>query len=138
MDLLKKGDPRLRMVAQPVEIESDVTELVKYMKQALLDHSGIGIAANQVGDLIRIIIVVIDGVPSCIINPVFAKKSSATFNSYEACLSVPGVNVKVKRSSNVVVTGFDENWKPVKYSLTGLEASCVQHEIDHLNGKLIG
>lgn len=120
----------LHQLALEVPEEMDVSDRFITMREIMIKHKGIGLAANQVGILERLIIV---GVLE-IINPRITKTSSQTFTSVEGCLSVPGKRYKIKRHKIVTVEGFDRNWNPLKHKLRGLDAACVQHEIDHLDG----
>lgn len=98
---------------------------------------GVGLSANQVGELKRIIVIHADGFKQVIINPVIIKTYGGKSTQKEGCLSSPGLQVVKVRFKQIIVEGFDENWKPIKRKLKGLAARCVQHEIDHLNGVTI-
>lgn len=133
---LTKGSA-LTTVAEPVEPGTDVTELLVAMWALMFSHHGVGLAANQVGVLKRIIVVYANGLRLRLINPVITKCYGGKITGLEGCLSYPGVEVKMTRYKNIVVEGFDGDWKPVTLKLRGFIAYCVQHEIDHLNGKTI-
>lgn len=132
--IVKKGFPTLKQAAAEVPLNSDVSELVSTMKFELSKTTGIGLAANQIGELQRVILMNCNGFMGIVINPVITKRSGKIKNSTEGCLSYPGKQVKVKRDNQIVVTGFDENWQPISKKCKALTAFCVQHEIDHLNG----
>lgn len=134
MLVLRDNHPMLSMVCEEVEHGSDVTELVESMKCTMTKHGGIGLAANQVGVLKRIIVMKVPKYKGCVINPVITRHVKNTIVSTEGCLSVPGKRVDMKRYNKIVLEGFDENWNPLKLDLNGKSAFCAQHEIDHLNG----
>lgn len=131
---LKIGTPELEQISKEVEHLEDVKYLVEGMFKVMSDNGGIGLAANQVGILKRIIVINTMTLRQVIINPVIVKRSIKTVNSLEGCLSFPNEQRKVKRSKRVEVVGFDENWRPIRLKMRFLDAMCVQHEIDHLNG----
>lgn len=99
--------------------------------------NGIGLAANQVGLTQRIIVLDAGGLRTAIINPVITRRKLGNVMSDESCLSFPGREAKMRRSKVVIVEGFDENWLPVKFKLRDIASMAVQHEIGHLNGKVI-
>jgi peptide deformylase len=132
--IVQKGFPTLKQVADDVPMGADVSDIVSEMRLELSKTTGIGLAANQIGCLKRIILMNCNGFMGVVINPVITKRSGKVKNSTEGCLSYPGKQVKVKRDNQVVVTGFNEHWEPVSKKCKALTAFCVQHEIDHLNG----
>lgn len=138
MNILENGQKELYQISECVEHGTNIKELVGDMWKTLHKTSGVGLAANQVGILKRIILVKDNGFVSEIINPVITRSSKKHKNSDEGCLSVPGKKVTVKRESWVVVEGYDIDWNPIRKKCRGLLANIIQHEIDHLNGKLIG
>jgi len=132
-------DPRLRQRASPVDaIDAQLRQLVDDMAQTLYAAKGIGLAATQVGVAQRV--VVIDLSPGqdqllVLINPrVVARDGSQECE--EGCLSVPEVYDTVERAERVTVSYLDINGEPRQMDADGLLAVCVQHEIDHLDGKL--
>jgi peptide deformylase len=127
----------LSTVAKEVPFGKDVSQLVDDMWLTLRKTTGVGLAANQVGNLSRVILVNTNGFVQEIINPQIIKGSSKFKNSTEGCLSVPNKHVIMKRESIVTVIGYDKNWVPVKKKCRGLLANIIQHEIDHLNGVMI-
>jgi len=114
--------------------DMSVMLLIVDMWRLMYQHRGIGLAANQVGELQRVIVVHADSFKQAIINPVITKSYGGQTTSKEGCLSFPRLNVPMVRSRKIIVEGFDQNWKPIKRKLKGLAAYCVQHEVDHLNG----
>jgi peptide deformylase len=135
---LADGTPEdLRSIAHPVGEGEDVTDLIKGMFNIMSVWGGIGLAANQVGVLKRVITIKAAGFKKAIINPEIVKSFGGQITAKEGCLSFPGLEVLKVRSRKVIVTGFDSDWKPVKFKLKGLAARVAQHEIDHLDGIII-
>jgi peptide deformylase len=146
-------DPVLRQAAKPVTVfDAELEKLAQDMLETMYDAPGVGLAANQVGVLKRIVVIDVDfGVegdeeagirtlvdqnPRIIVNPVIVKKSGDVV-SKEGCLSVPGFTEEVKRCSTVTLKYQDEKGKPhTLENVDGLLAICIQHEIDHIDGKL--
>jgi len=137
MNLLQDGSPELSSVAEPVSMQEDVSNLIDGMMKTMIENRGIGLAANQVGVLKRVIIVRSGGVFRAIINPEIIKRHVRQCKSIEGCLSFPGRKVTMMRSKTVSVKGYDADWAPIRFNASGVDAFCVQHEIDHLNGKTI-
>lgn len=139
MKLSLKGyqHPALKSIAKDVEEGTDVWELVCSMWELMYRSNGVGLAANQVGVLDRVIVVHANGFRQEFINPVITKRYGGRVTNKEGCLSFPGVLSRMMRSKQIVVEGFDRDWKPIKRKLKGLAAYRVQHEVDHLNGKTI-
>jgi peptide deformylase len=141
--ILIHPDPRLKKVAAPVgDSSDDIRALAKDMLETMYDAPGIGLAAPQIGILDRII--VLDCVkeddetprPLVMINPQVIA-SSDDLNVYEeGCLSIPDMFAEVERPREVTTTWMDENGNAHEETFDGLWATCVQHEIDHLEGKL--
>jgi len=115
-----------------------VTLLIIEMWELMYRHRGIGLAANQVGELQRVIVLHVGSFKQAIINPIITRQYGGKATSKEGCLSYPALCVPMVRDRQIIVEGFDQNWKPIKRKLKGLAAYCVQHEIDHLNGITIG
>lgn len=137
--LVKKNNPILSTVAEGVEHGTDLKQLICRMFGIIHLYDGHGLAANQVGILKRVIVLSIPFIgEQAIINPIITKRYSHTAKKKESCLSYPGLSVSKRRSTRIIVEGFNEDWDPVKFKLKGLNAQVVQHEIDHLNGKTIG
>lgn len=136
--LVTAGHPALKQIAQPVPEGGRVDNLVEQMFMIMKQHKGIGLAANQVGVLQRVIVININGIKQEFINPVITAQKGGRRTSREGCLSYPGRIVSVARYKEITIEGFDKNWQPVKRKLKDLAASCVQHEMDHLDGRTIG
>lgn len=138
LELQTRGALVLHQVAEPVEKGEDMTPLLDRMWEIMVKQRGIGIAANQVGILKRVIVVSVPG-GFCqeLINPVITKRSNGLARSVESCLSYPGAKIAMKRAKTVTVEGYDRDGKYIRRKCRGIEAYCVQHEIDHLNGRTI-
>jgi peptide deformylase len=131
------GDPVLRKKAKPVKkVTAGDREILSLMAQSMYEGGGIGLAAPQVGISSQLIVADIGQGLYKLVNPIIVK-SSGHQAIQEGCLSVPGVCIKVKRAKQVWVEALDENAKPVKLEAKDLLACVLQHEIDHLKGKLI-
>ena len=139
LNILHFPDPRLRTVAKAVEVfDDDLRQLVSDMFETMYDAPGIGLAATQVNRHIRLLVMdVSDGrnQPKCLINPqILAADGDEEMD--EGCLSVPGYYEKVRRAEHIRVRCQDENGEFSEFESHGLEAVCIQHEMDHLEGKL--
>lgn len=138
MTIKKKGNPILKQVAEEVPEKENVIDLIHTMFLTMRAYNGIGLAANQVGELKRIIVIGNGGFQQAIVNPVISKRYGKKGVSREGCLSYPGKVVKIKRYKHIIVEGFDQDWQPIRFKLKGVNAYTVQHEVDHLNGITIG
>jgi len=139
LQILHYPDPRLRTVAKPVSVFGDEVErVVADMFETMYAAPGIGLAATQVNIHKRILVTDTsrDGTdPRCFINPQIVE-SRGVEQMDEGCLSVPDVFETVERAEWIRVQAFDQFGVPFELELDGLLAVCVQHEIDHLDGKL--
>lgn len=130
--------PILSLRAQEVgRIDSETLSLIVQMKQTMDANNGIGLAAPQVGISKRVIIVKDDKENQAFLNPQILKQSKEKEEDEEGCLSLPGLFLKIKRTQRVEVLALTAEGKEVKIEAKGLAARIFQHEIDHLNGKLI-
>jgi peptide deformylase len=140
LPILEYPDPRLRKKAKPVvTVDDDIKRLVDDMFETMVDSHGIGLAASQVDVHQRVIVMDLmeDGSqPRVFINPEIEVLNDTTEPYDEGCLSVPGFYETVARPSNVMISALDREGKPFKETASGLLAICIQHEIDHLEGKL--
>lgn len=139
--ILYLPDPRLRTVAKPVEsFDNELQTLIDDMFETMYDANGVGLAAPQIGISLRlsVIDVIGDKKPEnqiVIINPEMIKNQGEK-EFQEGCLSVPGAYDTVIRAERVTVKALDRNGVAFDIDADGLLAECLQHEIDHLNGKL--
>jgi peptide deformylase len=136
--VLTRGAPALSEIAQPVPFGEEIGAIIEDMFQTMRQFGGIGLAANQVDVLKRVIVVNAAGFKQAFINPVIVRRQNGEQTAKEGCLSFPGLQVIKIRAMQIVVEGFDQNWRPVRFKLRGLAARVVQHEIDHLDGITIG
>ena len=140
LPILEYPDPRLRKKAKAVvTVDDDIKRLVDDMFETMIDSHGIGLAASQVDVHQRVIVMDLteDGSqPRVFINPEIEVLNDTTEPYDEGCLSVPGFYETVARPSNVMISALDREGKPFKEKASGLLAICIQHEIDHLEGKL--
>ncbi len=132
-------DPVLRMEARPVEdFDDDVRRLVERMSKLMLEASGVGLAATQVGVLRRLFVFSKgDDEVLAVVNPVLTERSEEVEADDEGCLSLQGVLSPVERSVRVRLEGKNERGEDVALDLEGYPARTVQHELDHLDGVLI-
>lgn len=131
------GDPVLRTPALPVtNIDDRLRRLIPVMVRTMREADGVGLAANQIGLLQRLIVVAEGDTVHVLINPEIVSWSTRTAVDTEGCLSLPGLLAQVERASKVVVRGLDPEGKEVELVARGLPARIFQHEIDHLNGVL--
>jgi len=131
------GDPALRKKAKPINKLTDRhRKILSGMAQLMYEYSGIGLAAPQVGISEQMIVADIGSGLYKLVNPKVTLKQGHQALE-EGCLSVPGVCIKVKRAKKVRVTALDETGRNVEIEAEGLLACVLQHEIDHLKGKVI-
>jgi peptide deformylase len=133
------GDPVLRMRANDVEsFDGELGRLVERMKSLMQEANGVGLAANQVGVLRRVLVIQPnEEEPIALVNPTIREVSDELCTDDEGCLSLQGVTVPVERRLRVTIDAVDESGEPVSYELEGLAARVAQHEVDHLDGVLI-
>jgi peptide deformylase len=132
------GDPVLRMRADEVEEFDDELHKVGERMIALMhDAEGVGLAATQVGILRRFFVCTLDGEDRMLVNPVVTPLGDDTESEAEGCLSLGSVRVTVERSAKVKLEAQDADGSPVALELEGHPARVVQHEVDHLDGKLM-
>ena len=137
--ILRYPDPRLHKVAAKVaRVDNEVRKLIKDMAQTMYSAPGIGLAATQVDVHKRVIVIDISETRDqlrAFINPEILDASGEA-DCEEGCLSVPGIYEKVRRAERVRVRALDLEGKPFTLEAEGLIAACIQHEIDHLEGKV--
>ena len=140
LPILEFPDPRLRTVAKPVaEVTDEIRQLVKDMLETMYAAPGIGLAASQVDRHIRLLVLDVSedqSKPQVFINPTFEPISAETKTYDEGCLSIPGFYESVERPDLIRVNALDLQGQPQTIEADGLLSVCIQHEIDHLDGKL--
>ena len=140
LPILCYPDPKLHTVARPVQaVDGRIQALISDMLETMYDADGIGLAATQVDVHERLIVIDVSGqrsAPLVLINPEIIWASDEKQVNDEGCLSVPGVYDGVERSSVIKVNALDRDGKTRTIEAEGLLAVCVQHEMDHLLGKV--
>ena len=146
MQLTTVPDPLLSRTAVPVdaaELKSGShDEFIAQMKRSMVEHSGIGLAANQLGRDLALFVIDEElasehGVPAVYANPEITDASAETDSLEEGCLSIPGLWVPVSRAKKIMFKALDERGARVKFRARGMLARVLQHETDHLNGRTI-
>lgn len=140
LTILEFPDPRLRTIAQPVDqVDDELRTLIDDMFETMYEAPGIGLAATQVNVHKRVVVMDLSedkSEPLVFINPELEVLCDETDKYQEGCLSVPGFYEDVDRPLKVKVNALDREGKPFELIAEGLLAVCIQHECDHLNGKL--
>ncbi|MEB2335760.1 MAG: peptide deformylase [Burkholderiales bacterium] len=140
LNILRYPDARLHRVAEPVrEVDDRIRQLVRDMAETMYAAPGIGLAATQVDVHLRVIVIDVSEARDelrVFVNPEIVERSDDTKVHEEGCLSVPGIYDEVERPDRVTVRALDEHGRPFTLQAHGLLAVCVQHEIDHLNGRV--
>lgn len=143
LDIVTLPDPVLREVSTPFErIDDDVRRLMDDMLETMYDAPGVGLAAIQVGVPKRLLVVDVADEeeghkPFFMANPEIVRLGDTMRVHEEGCLSIPGVQVEIERPGDVVVRYLDRNGEEQELAADGLLATAIQHEVDHLDGKLI-
>lgn len=137
--ILHYPDPRLRRKAEPVtEVNDEIRRLIADMAETMYAAPGIGLAAVQIAEPKRVVVIDVSETRDRLqvfINPeILEKQGEQTFE--EGCLSVPGIFEEVTRAARVKVRALDRDGRPFELEAEGLLATCIQHEIDHLDGKV--
>lgn len=136
LDIRVYGDPILRRPTQPIaEITDEIRTLIDDMFETMHAADGVGLAAPQVGRSERLAIMEMDNVRYVMINPEIVLREGRE-KGEEGCLSIPDLTGTVERAEHIIVRALDEQGEPYQLEGRGLLARCVQHEIDHLDGKL--
>ncbi len=139
------GDPVLRRKAQDIEPGTDLQQLIEAMFETMQAASGIGLAAPQIGKSIRLFVV--DGTAledepgmedfrKAFINPVILEEIGTPWDFEEGCLSIPNIREKVSRKAELRIRYYDENWELKEEVYDGMKARIIQHEYDHIEGKM--
>jgi peptide deformylase len=136
LDIRVLGDPILRQATTPVaEVTDDIRRLIDDMFETMYHARGIGLAAPQVGRSERLAVVDVEDSPMVIINPEIIERTGKA-KAEEGCLSIPDIYADVERPKDVIVRAMDAEGKMFELEASELLARCLQHEIDHLDGKL--
>ena len=139
------GDPVLKKRAQDVaEDDESVKEFVESMFETMYAAQGVGLAAPQVGESLRVFVIDTtpmeeeeeDGVKKAFINPIMIEEIGEEWAFEEGCLSIPGIRADVNRKPQIKIEYFDENWELHEETFDGMKARVIQHEYDHIEGKL--
>jgi peptide deformylase len=143
LPIITLPDPLLRQVSDPVEhVDDELRRLIDDMFETMYAAPGVGLAAIQVSVPRRVLVIDVGGddeerKPIAMINPEIVSLGSATRVYEEGCLSIPDVRLEIERPASVTVRFLDRHGEPQEVAAGGLLATAVQHEIDHLNGRLI-
>lgn len=138
LEIKKVGDKVLREISKPVDkIDKETKTLIKNMNSTMIAGDGVGIAAPQVNVLKRIILVRPGNKTYVLINPDIKFISQEKTVDYEGCLSVPGKNIKIERAKKIIVEYTDIDNERYEMEAQDIFARVIQHENDHLDGKLI-
>ena len=139
LPILEYPDPRLRISAEPVtKFDAELERFAADLLETMYEASGIGLAATQVADARRVLVVDVSDArnePHCLVNPEIVE-AEGTFRSEEGCLSVPETYDFVERAQRIRVRASTPRGEPLELEAEDLLAVCIQHEIDHLDGKL--
>ncbi len=136
LDIRVLGDPVLRKITTPVEeVTDDIRSLISDMFDTMYAAEGIGLAAPQVGRTERVAVMDVEGQKFAFVNPEIIE-SEGTARGEEGCLSIPDIFGEVPRATRVIVRALNEKGEQVEAEGTELLARCMQHEIDHLDGRL--
>lgn len=139
LKILEYPDPRLRTRARPVQaVDATIRRLVADMLETMYAAPGVGLAATQVDVHLRVVVMDISeqkDAPLALINPEILEREGSAIGD-EGCLSVPGYTEEVQRAEKIRVRALDRDGKPFELVAEGLLAVCIQHELDHLEGKL--
>ena len=136
------GNPVLRGRSEEVPVDliksPDVQSLVRDLVETMREYQGVGLAAPQVHESLRIFVAEIpqEAELKIVINPLISPLSEDTISTWEGCLSIPRIRGLVRRSSSVKVSGFDQNGNPLQFEAKNFLSAVVQHEADHLDGIL--
>ena len=138
--ILEFPDPRLRTIAKPVEtVDDSIRTLIDDMFETMYEAQGIGLAATQIDVHLRVVVIDLqddEHEQLVMINPEFDILTKEVDEMQEGCLSVPGIHEVVTRPEHIWLKALDRCGNPYELEATGLLAVCIQHECDHLSGKL--
>lgn len=143
--IIMYGDPVLRQKAKEIDQGADVTQLIEDMYETMHNASGIGLAAPQIGKSIRLFVIdgtIIEDEPSLagfkkiFINPIMQGETGIPWEYEEGCLSIPNIREKIARRERLKLRYFDEHWNLAEEEFEGMKARIIQHEYDHIEGKM--
>jgi peptide deformylase len=143
--IIMYGDPVLRQKATEIEKGTDVKQLIDDMYETMHNANGIGLAAPQIGKSIRLFVVdgtILDDEPNMVdfkkvfINPIMLEENGSPWEYEEGCLSIPNIREKISRLEKVRMRYYDADWNLVEEQYDGLKARVIQHEYDHIEGKM--
>lgn len=143
LPIITLPDPKLRKISDPVErVDAELLKLADDMLETMYEAPGIGLAAVQVGVMKRLIVLDVsedenEPQPLTLINPEILKLGDTTRVHEEGCLSIPDFRIEIERPAALTLGYIDREGKPRELEAEGLLATAIQHEVDHLNGKLI-
>jgi len=139
LPILEYPDPRLRIRAEPVtKVDDQVRQLIDDLLETMYDAHGIGLAATQVDRHLRVLVIDISEArdnPCCLVNPEIVEAQGTT-ESDEGCLSVPEYYDAVERAERIRVRALGRDGEVIEFDASGILAICIQHEMDHLDGRL--
>ncbi len=139
------GDPVLRQRAKDIKPDTDIKQLVEDMYETLHGANGIGLAAPQIGKSVRLFIVdgtsleedpAMDNFKKVFVNPVLIEELGNPWEFEEGCLSIPNIREKISRKGQLKIRYYDENWNAFEEEYDGMKARIIQHEYDHIEGKM--
>ena len=139
------GDPVLRQKAKDIAPGTDISTLVEDMFETMYAASGVGLAAPQIGKSMRLFVIdgsAIEDQPEMenfkkvFVNPQLIEEVGTPWEYEEGCLSIPNIREKVSRKERLIIKYFDENWNAHEGTFDGLKARIIQHEYDHIEGKM--
>ena len=138
LPIVKVPAPVLRIKTKKVrKIDASIAKLIDDMIETMHDAPGVGLAAPQIGVSLRICVIHVPGDEVVtLVNPEIVRRSGQRICDGEGCLSLPGYKGAVPRAEKVVVKGLNRNGRPVRYHAEELFAEAIEHELDHLDGKL--
>jgi len=139
------GDPVLRQKAKDIVPDTEVVTLVEDMFETMYAANGVGLAAPQIGKSMRLFVVDgsaiedqpdMEGFKKVFVNPQMIEELGTPWEYEEGCLSIPNIREKVSRKERLIIKYFDENWNAHEDTFDGLKARIIQHEYDHIEGKM--
>ncbi len=155
LPIVAYGDPVLKKVGEEIEEGSDIQTLIDNMFETMYNASGVGLAAPQIGESIRLFVVDaspfaepdedgtidplaegLDGFKKVFINPIIEEESGEEWGFHEGCLSIPKIREEVFRKEKIVISYYDEDWNLKEEEYDGYAARIIQHEYDHIEGIL--